>query len=93
MQLYVSYPTTSDLTHPPRLLKSFAKVRGVEPGETRQVNLKLDKYAVSYWEERIGSWAVESGDYKVYVGPSSDILPLSGSISVSRSESFEWNGL
>ena len=93
VQLYVSFPTTSDLTHPPYTLKAFAKVRDLQPGESREVKFTLDKYAVSYWEARIGSWTVDSGDYGVAVGPNSDNLPLSGVIKIEASTAFEWNGL
>ena len=93
VQLYVSFPTTSSLTHPPRLLRAFAKAKDIKPGESRQVTFKLDKYAVSYWEERIGSWNVESGEYGVYVGPSSEEVPLQGQFVIEKGDSFEWNGL
>ncbi|THH33096.1 hypothetical protein EUX98_g1111 [Antrodiella citrinella] len=63
VQVYTTLPTTSDLTHPPLQLKSFAKVRDLGPGQSQTVTLKLDKYAVSYWEERISRWVVESGEY------------------------------
>ncbi|CAL1703114.1 unnamed protein product [Somion occarium] len=61
IQLYVTLPSTSPLTHPPLMLKAFTKVRDLAPGHSISATLKLDKYAVSYWEERIASWVVESG--------------------------------
>ena len=93
VQLYVTLPATSDLTHPPLSLKAFAKVRDLAPGESRDVSLKLDKYAASYWEDRISRWVVERGDYLVRVGRSSapEGLTLSGKFSVPKT--FEWNGL
>lgn len=93
VQLYISLPATSEVTHPPRILRAFAKTRDVKPGERREVTLKLDKYAVSYWEERIDRWNVESGEYGVYVGPSSEELPLQGKFVIEKEDSFEWNGL
>ncbi|KZT03376.1 glycoside hydrolase family 3 protein [Laetiporus sulphureus 93-53] len=93
VQLYVSMPTTSELTHPPLALKAFVKVKDVKPGESREVVLKLDKYAVSYWEERIGRWVVERGEYGVRVGRSSAMEEL-GLVARFRVEKgFEWNGL
>lgn len=73
------------------MLKAFAKVRDLEPGKNEKVILRLDKYAVSYWEERIARWAVDAGEYKVRVGSSSENLPLEGSFKVVKG--FEWNGL
>ncbi|EIN07857.1 hypothetical protein PUNSTDRAFT_121061 [Punctularia strigosozonata HHB-11173 SS5] len=93
VQLYVTLPSGSDggLTHPPLQLRAFSKVRDLGPGETRAVELSLDKYTVSYWEERIGRWVVEKGDYLIRVGPSSDALLLEDKLTLDKS--FEWNGL
>lgn len=91
VQLYLSLPKTSDLSHPLLQLRAFAKVKNLQPGKHEQVDLKLDKYAVSYWEERIDRWVVEKGEYEVYVGPSSQQLPLRKAFTVEKG--FEWSGL
>ena len=91
VQLYVSMPTTSELTHPPRLLRAFGKARDVAPGASTRVVLSLDKLAVSYWEDRISRWVIERGEYGVSVGPSSDVLPLAATFVVSKT--VEWRGL
>ncbi|KAG6332919.1 hypothetical protein ID866_6172 [Astraeus odoratus] len=91
VQLYVSMPTTSSHTHPNLALRAFNKVKNLAPGETRKVTLKLDKYAISYWEEVISRWVIESGEYGVAVGPSSQNLPLTAKFVVSKG--LEWNGL
>ena len=91
VQLYIAMPTTSELSHPPLMLKAFAKVYDLEPGKSENVELRLDKYAVSYWEERISKWVVEKGLYGVKVGPSSDQLLLANTFQII--EGFEWNGV
>ena len=91
VQLYIAMPTTSELSHPPLMLKAFAKVYDLEPGKSENVELRLDKYAMSYWEERISKWVVEKGLYGVKVGPSSDQLPLANTFQII--EGFEWNGV
>ncbi|KAH7905370.1 glycoside hydrolase family 3 protein [Hygrophoropsis aurantiaca] len=91
IQLYVSMPSTTDLSHPTLLLRTFTKVKDLHPGESRKVNLTLDKYAVSYWENRITRWVVERGEYGVSVGASSDNLALSAKFAITKG--FEWNGL
>lgn len=91
VQLYITMPTTSDLSHPPLMLKAFAKVYDLEPCKSKKVELRLDKYAISYWEERISRWVVERGVYGVRLGPRSDRLPLEGTFKII--EGFEWNGL
>lgn len=73
------------------MLKAFGKVRDLAPGKSEKVALRLDKYAVSYWEERIERWSVDAGEYVVRVGSSSEKLPLSASFKVTKG--FEWSGL
>lgn len=93
VQLYIAYPTSSELTHPPLILKAFSKVHDLAAGESRTVTLDLDKYAFSYWEARINSWVIEDAKYGVFVGTSSENLPLRGEIALDKSHVFEWNGL
>lgn len=90
-QLYVSMPTTSEVTHPGRVLRAFTKVKDLAPGASARVVLTLDKLAVSYWEDRISRWVIERGEYGVSVGPSSDALPLSATFVVRKG--LEWSGL
>lgn len=89
----MSYPTTSEFTHVPWALKAFDKVQEIKPGETREVKLELDKYAVSYWEDRFNCWVIEAGEYGIRVGPSSETAALVGSFTVDKATAFEWNGL
>ncbi|KAL4066899.1 hypothetical protein J3A83DRAFT_4190109 [Scleroderma citrinum] len=72
-------------------LTAFNKVKDLAPGEARRVALILDNYAVSYWDEFSVRWIVESGEYSVGVGLSSEDLPLTGQFALS--EGFEWIGL
>ncbi|KAJ6598236.1 beta-glucosidase [Mycena vulgaris] len=89
-QVYVTHPTTSDLTHAPLQLKGFVKVK-LEPGKSETVQIKLDKYAVSYWDDRFSTWTVEKGEYLIRVGPSSDQLCLEAKFAVEKG--FEWQGI
>jgi beta-glucosidase len=66
-------------------------VKNVEPGETRMVNILLDKYAVSYWEEGLKYWRAGPGVYGTLVGASSDDIRLNGSFKLESV--FEWSGL
>ncbi|KAJ7041012.1 beta-glucosidase [Mycena alexandri] len=89
-QVYVTLPTTSELTHPPLQLKGFAKVK-LEPGKSETVTIELDKYAVSYWDDRFSTWAVEKGEYLIRAGSSSDLLVLDATFAVEKG--FEWRGI
>ncbi|PPR01041.1 hypothetical protein CVT24_000575 [Panaeolus cyanescens] len=91
VQVYVSLPTTSQLTHPGLQLKGFAKVRDLAPGESRTARVHLDKYAASYWSDLYNTWVVEAGRYVVKIGPASDDLPLEAEINLETG--FEWHGL
>ena len=93
VQLYITLPTTSELTHPPLMLKAFAKVQDLAPGESKTIRLSLDKYAFSYWEERIDRWVVERGQYLVRVGTSSAPKDLKYHAKIILKTGFEWNGI
>ncbi|KAH9994133.1 beta-glucosidase [Russula compacta] len=90
VQLYISWPSPSALTHPPLTLKAFSKIF-LEAGASQLVELCLDKYAVSSWIESSKMWVVEDGSYTISVGPSSQDLPLTATMTVGSS--FEWTGL
>ncbi|KIJ29147.1 glycoside hydrolase family 3 protein [Sphaerobolus stellatus SS14] len=90
VQIYTSIPKTSPLTQVPRALKGFKKV-ALKPGESITVKITLDKYAVSYWEERIDSWLAEAGEYTVYAAASSEDVRDTATFVID--EEFEWNGL
>ena len=89
----MSMSTTSPLTHVPFSLRAFKKLRDIQPGEKRKVEITLDKYAVSYWEERIKAWVIDQGEYGIHVGTSSDNLPLRAKLTLGHEDVFEWNGL
>jgi beta-glucosidase len=89
-QIYISWPSSSALTHPPLTLKAFSKVF-LEVGATRSVEVHLDKYAVSSWHEDLERWVVEKGSYVISIGPSSQVLPLTARMTVWTG--FEWTGL
>ncbi|KZT51279.1 glycoside hydrolase family 3 protein [Calocera cornea HHB12733] len=90
VQLYVSLPT-GNLIHPIRTLKAFTKVLDLAPGKSATVLLSLDKYAVSYFDDRLDKWVADAGEYGILVGPSSDTIALQGSLSLPKS--FTWLGL
>lgn len=93
VQLYVTLPVVAGCSHPPLQLKAFEKVRDLRAGESKEVTLALDKYAVSYWDEGYSTWNVDKGVYTVRVGGSSaeGSLVLSSRFQVTKS--FTWNGL
>ena len=92
VQVYISLPATSELTHPLLQLKGFTKVHDLVPGSKKEhVEVVLDKYAVSYWNDMIDAWMVEKGVYGVEVGTGGDCLSLRATFEVTKG--FEWSGL
>lgn len=89
-QLYISWPSNSALSHPPLRLKSFMKLH-LEAGQVCFAQMHLTKYAVSSWSESSEKWVVENGSYTVFVGTSSQELPLSATMTIGSG--FEWTGL
>jgi beta-glucosidase len=77
VQLYLGAPASAG--EPPRQLKGFEKV-WLKPGESKTVNMALDRGSVSVWDE--GHWKVTPGVYSVNVGSSSRDIRLKGTFAV-----------
>ncbi|KDQ12273.1 glycoside hydrolase family 3 protein [Botryobasidium botryosum FD-172 SS1] len=90
VQLYVGLPK-SGVTHPELQLRAFAKVRDLAPGASETVKLRLDKYAVSFWDTPRSVWRGEKGVYRVVIGSSSVDLKLDDKFTLERA--FTWSGL
>jgi beta-glucosidase len=66
VQLYVS-TQAGPVRRPARELRAFAKVE-LQPGESRTVELSLDRRSFAYWDIDQHDWIVAAGDYRVEVG-------------------------
>ncbi len=66
---------------PIKELKGFAKV-SVNPGETRNVTVNLDKRAFSYYEVSKHSWTVAPGAFDLFVARSSADIALQGTVTL-----------
>jgi beta-glucosidase len=66
VQLYVA-DLASSVSRPPKELKAFAKV-ALEPGETKEVTLTLNRRSFSFWED---GWVLEPGEFELLCGSSS----------------------
>ena len=80
-QLYVGFPPIAEGDEPPLQLKGFRKVT-LKAGETRDVELKLDSRAFSFWSERSHAWMIAPGEFHVTVGDSSINRPLTADLTV-----------
>lgn len=80
VQLYVG-DNESTVLRPMRELKGFEKVE-LQPGESKDVSFTLDKRAFAYWNEDIGDWHVESGEFTIEIGQSSRDICVSAQLKV-----------
>ncbi len=69
VQLYVA-PPASAVQRPSHELRGFQKVF-LEPGESVTVQYDPSDRAFAYWNQQLGDWKVESGDYEIQLGSSS----------------------
>jgi beta-glucosidase len=82
--------TDSDFVRPTKELKAFRKPH-LEPEESTEISVSLDKYAVSCYDEEESCWRVEAGTYEALVGFScEDII---GNAKFQVDEGFAWTGL
>ncbi|WP_284035689.1 glycoside hydrolase family 3 C-terminal domain-containing protein [Neobacillus sp. 114] len=82
-QVYLGLPKVAN--EPPKRLVGFEKV-WLKPGEKKRVTVTIDPAAsnhpLSIWDSNADSWKTLDGEYKVYVGNSSDNITLTDSINV-----------
>jgi beta-glucosidase len=69
VQLYVT-DQKSTLPRPVKELKAFQKVF-LQPGESREVVLILNKRSLSFFDDRLQQWVAEDGEFEAKIGNSS----------------------
>ena len=82
VQLYIS-DKKSSVDRPVKELKAFQKVF-LQPGETQQVSLTIDRQALSFYDETRGEWVAEPGAFEALVGTASDNLPAHCSFNLNN---------
>ncbi|KZO89750.1 glycoside hydrolase family 3 protein [Calocera viscosa TUFC12733] len=90
VQLYIT-PPEGLLARPALALKAFSKARDIPAGKDVKITLELDKYAVSYYDDKVMAWRADKGEYGVLIGASSEDIKLKGTLVLE--ESFIWTGL
>ena len=71
IQMYVAHVTDSICDHPMKELRGFAKVV-LQPGEEKNVTIKLDKKAFQFFAPAQNKWIIEDGGYELCIGTSSE---------------------
>ncbi len=83
-QLYIGIPSpnsTSIPATPIRQLRGFEKPL-ISAGQSATVTFSLTRRDLSIWDTVKQSWLLQSGTYNVYVGGSSQNLPLTGTFKL-----------
>jgi len=80
VQVYV-HPVNAPLPRPEMELKGFTKVT-LQPGETKDVIVRLTPKDLAYWDVATHAWKSEPGDYELRVGSGSDQILLTGKITL-----------
>jgi len=78
VQLYLGLPETA-VNQPPRWLRAFEKI-ALAPGDTKRVQLPINRRDLSYWDVGQGRWVVADGCYSIMVGASSRDIRVSDEV-------------
>ena len=92
VQVYVSFPN-SQVAHMKKLnrrLVGFDRVE-LEPGESKEVVIPINKKQLAYWNETDDAWYVEGGTVNVYISASSADDRLTGSFTATAEKLVEEN--
>jgi beta-glucosidase len=76
-QVYAGLPAAAN--EPPKRLVAWEKVQ-LAPGESKTITVKLESKFLSIFNEAKDDWELLAGDYRIFVGGSSDDTPLSASV-------------
>lgn len=90
MQIYVTIPDIG-LSTPGRQLRAFTKIRNLDPGHSKRITLRMDKYAISFWDTEKQCWRASMGRYGIFVGKSSEDIVLEDSFVLKKE--ITWKGL
>lgn len=81
VQVYVR-DTEKSVIRPDKELKGFDKIE-LDVGEEKTVTFTLDKRAFAYYNTEIKDWYVESGEFEIVIGKSSQQIVLSEFVTVN----------
>lgn len=82
-QLYVA-DLESSVERPAKELKGFKKI-WLKPGESKVVELEIDKKALAFYDVTQKKWIVEPGEFTISIGSSCNDIRLERCISVNNS--------
>lgn len=89
LQLYIR-DVESSVIRPYKELKGFEKVF-LKPGEEKLIAFTLNKRAFAYYNTDIKDWYVESGDFEILIGKSSQDIVLRETVYVKSTVKIKKN--
>ena len=78
-QVYAKLPKGADESY--KRLAGWKRVT-LAPGESQTVTVAIDSRVLQTFDNANNSWSLATGEYGVFVGPSSDNVPLTGNLQV-----------
>lgn len=81
-ELYV-HDGHAKIDRPEHELKGFARIE-LKPGETKTVQLTLDRSSLSYWNPATKDWQADPGSFEIQIGASSRDIRLQAPLSLTR---------
>ncbi|HST11497.1 MAG TPA: glycoside hydrolase family 3 C-terminal domain-containing protein [Terriglobales bacterium] len=78
-QVYAALPASA--AEPPKRLVGWGKI-ALAAGESKQVNVDVDRQYLSIFDEKKNGWQLVPGEYAILVGGSSQDLPLHDSVTL-----------
>lgn len=88
VQLYI-HDTESSVIRPLKELKGFNKV-SLAPGEEKTVSFELNKRSFAYYDVSEKDWVVESGQFEILIGQSSQDIVLSEMVTVQSTSARKY---
>lgn len=85
VQVYVSAPGDSWVSHPAKELKAFRRI-SLKAGETKTVTITLTEEDFRYYNTALRKWTLETGVYTILIGSSSRRLPLTCQVAMASRE-------
>lgn len=83
MQVYVMLPPSAG--EPFKRLVAWKKIQ-LAPGETQAVAMTLDPHYLSIFNVSKNEWELLPGEYKVFVGGSSQNTPLAANVKIASAQ-------
>lgn len=81
VQVYVA-TDAGPVRRPARELRAFTKI-ALDPGESRRVELTLDRRAFAYYDIELARWVVAPGGYTVQIGHSASDIVVAQTIALT----------